>query len=185
MLSIVISGFNLTNRRKNKVDEDEKQLQFVIDTLIERLIHMDGPMNESLKQIIHQWSGERDWRYYMTQYGLVMTDKGHVFTFTGENALQIARLKGVNLQGSHANPIYIEVAARNPVVIVEEVYYDYLSEMNVNGIVLHLVDKTWKVEGDIDEDFVQNLISTEEDVVMQGVQLTRWLAEQSAATKVK
>ncbi|MDE0564238.1 DUF262 domain-containing protein [Exiguobacterium sp. B2(2022)] len=179
-------GFVWTNQlSKNKVDEDEKQVQFVIDTLIERLIHMDGPMNESLKQIIHHWSGERDWRYYMTQYELVMTDKGHVFTFTGENALQIERLNGVNLQGSHANPIYIEVAARNPVVIVEEVYYDYLSEMNVNGIVLHLVDKTWKVEGDVDEDFIQNLISTDEDVVMQGVRLTRWLAGQSAATKVK
>lgn len=179
-------GFVWTNQlSKNKVDEDEKQLQFVIDTLIERLIHMDGPMNESLKQIIYQWSGERDWRYYMTQYDHTLTDKGHVFTFPDEDSLQIERLNGVNLQGSHANPIYIEVAARNPVVIVEEVYYDYLSEMNVNGIILYLADKTWKVEGNVDEDFIQNLISTEEDVVMQGVQLTRWLAEQSAATKVK
>lgn len=179
-------GFVWTNQlSKHQDDENEKQLQLVIDTLIEQLIKMDGPMNESLRQIIHEWSGDKDWRYYMTQYDHIMTDKGHVFTFPDEDALQIERLNGVNLQGSHANPIYIEVAARNPEVVVEEVYYDYFSEMNVNGIVLYLVNGTWKVEGDIDEESIRQVISEEDDVVMQGVRLTRWLAKQSAVARVK
>lgn len=179
-------GFVWTNQlSKNKVDEDEKQLQFVIDTLIERLIHMDGSMNESLKQIIYQWSGERDWRYYMTQYDHTLTDKGHVFTFSDRNTLQIERLNGVSLQGSYVNPICKEVAACNPAVVVDDVYYDYYSRIDVNGVMLYLVDGNWEVEGDIDEDSIQQLISTEEDVVMQGVRLTRCLAEQSASTKVK
>lgn len=172
-------GFVWTNQLGTDEQEEEKQLQLVLDRLIDYLLEIEGEVSARLKQVIDDWSGDRDWRYYLIRYDNMLTDKGHVFTLQGKNAWQMERLNGVSLQGSHANPIYFEVAEHSPEVTVEEVYYNDYSEMTVNGTTLFIVDGVWEVEGDYDKEALQRLVDSNEDLVEQGIKLAHWFSQKS------
>lgn len=169
-------AFIFTHQIGDARQELNKNLQVVLDRLLEQLIARGGTIEERLQHIVNGWEGEQDWRHYFIRYESILTEEGHVFTFPNEHAYQIERLSGVNLQSAHSNPIYDEVISHLPWMDHWEYYYSELSEMTVGKTTLFLAEDGWNVRGDVDEAaFLQERETATGDLVEQGIRLVHWL----------
>lgn len=172
-------SFIFTHQIGNSKQEENKNLQVVMDELFEALLVRNGTIENRLQQMVEEWKGEMDWRYYFIRYESILTEKGDVFVFKDEEAFKIERLRGVNLQSAHSNPLYDEVVRQIPSVEDEqwEYYYSELSKITVGKTNLFMTKDGWNISGgDINKkDFLLLRERATGDVIETGVQFVHWL----------